>query len=140
LAPEKPVIGVDTNVLVRLFVLDDPTEAAAVRKLFAGGKIAIAHTVLLETEWVLRRRFNFSRQEIGSAFLRLFGLPNVFCPRPEMVLTTLDAFEAGCDFADALHAATSERDVVEFVTFDRDFAALAGRQGLLPPVRLLAQN
>src|SRR5687768_3911457 len=127
------MIGVDTNVLVRFFVPDDPAQAAAVRSLFAGQKVAIAHTVLLETEWVLRRSFKFGRQEIASAILRVLGLPTVFCPRPDEVLDAVDAFQAGCDFADALHAATSERTIVEFVTFDRRFAELARNQGLLPP-------
>lgn len=134
------MIGVDTNVLVRLFVSDDPAQSAAVRSLFAEQTVAVAHTVLLETEWVLRRRFKFGRQEIVSAFLRLLGLSTVSCPRPDMVLNALDAFEAGCDFADALHAATSERGVIEFVTFDRDFAAIAAKRSLLPPVRLLVSN
>src|SRR5688572_4290723 len=108
------MIGVDTNVLVRLLVPDHPAQSAAARSLFAKHKIAIAHTVLLEAEWVLRRSFRFGRQEIASAFLRLLGLSTVSCPRSEMVLSAIQAFEAGCDFADALHAATSERGVTEF--------------------------
>ena len=131
------MIGVDTNVLVRFLVPDHPAQSAAARSLFAEHKIAIAHTVLLEAEWVLRRSFRFGRQEIASAFLRLLGLSTVSCPRSEMVLSAIQAFEAGCDFADALHAATSERGVTEFATFDKDFAMQAERQGLLPPVRLL---
>jgi predicted nucleic-acid-binding protein len=131
------MIGIDTNVLVRFLVPYHPAQSAAARSLFAEQKIAIAHTVLLEAEWVLRRSFKFGRQEIASAFLGLLGLSTVFCPRPEMVLNAIQAFEAGCDFADALHAATSERGVTEFATFDRDFAMQARRHGLLPPVRLL---
>jgi predicted nucleic-acid-binding protein len=132
--------GVDTNVLIRLFVGDDPVQTAAARVLLIEKKVAVAHTVLLEAEWVLRRSFKFTRQEIAAAFLRLLGLPTVFCPRREMVLDALNAFDAGCDFADALHATTSDRDVVEFVTFDKRFALLARKQGLLPPVRLLVSS
>jgi predicted nucleic-acid-binding protein len=131
------MIAIDTNVLIRFLVPDHPAQAAAARRLFAKERIAIAHTVLLEAEWVLRRSFKFDRRDIASAFFRLLGLSTVVCPRSEMVLSAVQAFEAGCDFADALHAATSERGVTEFVTFDRVFAARAKRQTSLPPIRLL---
>jgi predicted nucleic-acid-binding protein len=98
----------------------------------------VAHTVLLETEWVLRRSYRFARAEISGAFLGLLGLTNVSCPRPDSVLAALRAFDAGCDFADALHAATAEQGVTELVTFDRHFVRNAAQQPLLPRVRLLA--
>ena len=131
------MIAIDTNVLIRFLVPDRPAQSAAAQSLFASERIAIAHTVLLEAEWVLRRSYKFGREEIASSFLRILGLSTVFCPRPDMVLTAVQAFEEGCDFADALHAATSERGVTEFATFDREFAMQAKTQGLLPPVRLL---
>ena len=132
------MIGVDTNVLVRFLVEgDEPQQSALATSLFASGRVAIAHTVLLEAEWVLRQSFKFQRGEIVAAFLRLLGLPNVACDRRDLVIGALRAFENGCDFADAFHLATSTAEVAEFVTFDREFVSQAEAQGLLPRVRLL---
>lgn len=132
------MIGIDTNVLVRFLVEgDDPRQASLARSLFSENRIAVAHTVLLEAEWVLRRSFRFPRSDIAAALLRLMGMPSVMFERKDSVLGALRAFEKGFDFADAMHVATSAGDVTEFATFDRDFTSRAQEQALLPPVRLL---
>jgi predicted nucleic-acid-binding protein len=141
LAAKEPMIAVDTNVLVRFLVTgDDPDQSAWAKALFASDRTAVAHTVLLETEWVLRESFRFSRAQIAEAFVRLLGLRTVVCAGGEAVLRAIRAFEAGFDFADALHAMTSEAGVTEFVTFDREFAKRAQARGLVPRVRLLASK
>jgi len=49
------MIAADTNVLVRYVTNDDPVRARKAADLLAGqATILIAHSVLLETEWVLR--------------------------------------------------------------------------------------
>lgn len=134
------MIAVDTNVLVRFLVGgDSPQQAALALTVFAENRVAVGHTVLLEAEWVLRRSFNFSPHEIAQAFTRLLGLASVTCARRDAVVNALRAFEAGCDFADALHTATAEDGVSEFVTFDRSFAKRADAYGLLRRVRLLVR-
>lgn len=133
--------GVDTNVLVRFLVGGDHTEQSALaRQLFSSGVIAVAHTVLLEAEWVLRASFRFSHAEIAGAFLRLLGMPTVEFNRKDAVLLAVRAFQNGVDFADALHVTTSAVGVSEFATFDHEFARRAKAQALLPPVRLLQPN
>lgn len=112
------MVAIDTNVLVRLLVNDDPSQHRASRRLFAAQGIYIADTVLLETEWVLRHAFEFSPQDICAALRRTCGLPNVSLADPELVARTLDWHEAGLDFADAMHLATSGQRV--FKTFDRE--------------------
>jgi predicted nucleic-acid-binding protein len=141
MAAKEPMIGVDTNVLVRFLVEgDNPDQQKLASSVFASGSVAIAHTVLLETEWVLRESFRFRRVEIVAAFLRLLGLPTVICERKESVIGAIRAFENGCDFADAFHVAASAGDVAEFVTFDRQFASRAEAQSLVTRVRLLAAS
>jgi len=62
------MIGVDTNVIIRFLVGgDDPPQVALARTLFIENRVTIGHTVLLETEWVLRRSFKFSPSEIARA-------------------------------------------------------------------------
>ncbi len=50
------MLAIDTNVIVRYLVADDREQARRARELIDGGRVFIATTVLLETEWVLRRR------------------------------------------------------------------------------------
>ena len=51
--------GLDTNVLVRFLLKDDPDQAECAKKiiddaLIAGEPVAVALLAILETEWVLR--------------------------------------------------------------------------------------
>jgi predicted nucleic-acid-binding protein len=48
------MIGVDTNLLVRILTDDDPMQARRAANVLQSGDIFITKTVLLETEWVLR--------------------------------------------------------------------------------------
>lgn len=50
------MLAIDTNVLVRLLVSDNPAQSKASPKLFASEDIFIPDTVLLETEKGLARR------------------------------------------------------------------------------------
>ena len=54
------MIAVDTNVLVRLLTGDDPAQTRRAADLFAQESILIPKTVLLETEWVLRYRYELA--------------------------------------------------------------------------------
>jgi predicted nucleic-acid-binding protein len=133
------MIAIDTNVVVRFLVQDDRLQARQAESLVAKNKVAVPHTVLLETEWVLRRRYHFSREQIAAAFVSLLGIETVWCPEGEAVACAINTFAQGCDFADAMHATTSGLAVTEFVTFDRDFAKRAAGMTDLPLVRLLGR-
>lgn len=50
------MIAFDTNLLVRILVMDHPEQVAIARRLMARETIFVSRTVLLETEWVLRSR------------------------------------------------------------------------------------
>lgn len=69
--------AVDTNVLVRLLISDEPVQTAQARELFAHGQVWIAKTVLLETNWVLTRLYGLSESDTCDAFEKLLGLPSV---------------------------------------------------------------
>ncbi len=112
------MIAIDTNVLVRLVVADDPEQARRARKLVEGNEVVVATTVLLESEWVLRSGYGFDRVDVSLAFRRFLGLPNVAADAPAAIAAALDAYDAGLDFADALHLATVPK-AEAFFTFDR---------------------
>src|SRR3990167_7530936 len=104
---ESGVIAIDTNVLVRLLVADNPAQAKASQKLFASEDIFIPDTVLLETEWVLRAAFELSPTDVCTAFRRVCGLQNVTLNDGQRVAQAIDWHEAGFDFVDAFHLALS---------------------------------
>ena len=124
------MIAVDTNVVVRLLVGDDPEQARRATALFAREpEIFIAKTVILETVWVLHGVYGFSRSEVAEAVQRLAGLPNVAVEDPEQLARALDHLGRGIDFADALHLAASP-DGARFRTFDARLIRRGAEQGL----------
>ncbi len=108
--------AVDTNVLVRLLTGDaEQTRRAAA--LFQKESIFIAKTVLLETEWVLRRLYGLKCETVTGALRKLSGLANVTIEHPLAVTLALQWCDGGMDFADALHVASSH-GAEKFATFD----------------------
>ena len=70
------MIGIDTNVLVRLMVRDDPRQAERAQALVSresgrGETVLISQLALLEAEWVLRSRYALAKSEILRAFSEL---------------------------------------------------------------------
>lgn len=113
------MIAVDTNVIIRLLVDDHPAEGKRARRLFEVNRVLVPESVLLESEWVLRAVYGFSRDEIARALRSLLALPCVVVDDRMLVMQVLDWFDEGFDFADALHYARSAD--VEMKTFDRRF-------------------
>jgi predicted nucleic acid-binding protein len=122
------VIAVDTNVLVRLLTGDHPRQAARARRLFEAETIFVPKTVMLETEWVLRRLYGKGKEEIRAALLAVVALPNVRCEDEAALLDALDWSGKGMDFADAVHLASS-RSADGFASFDADLAKRARSVG-----------
>lgn len=109
--------AVDTNVVVRLLTGDDASQAKRATALFRKESIFVPKTVLLETEWVLRRLYRLERATIVSSFRKLSGLGNVELEQSLVIAQALQWCEDGMDFADALHLASSH-SAKKFATFD----------------------
>lgn len=102
------MIAVDTNIVVRLLVQDNASQAAKAEQLFASDKIFIADTVLLETEWVLRFAYKLNAEDIYLGLTQLLGLENVVVRDQVAMQSALNWFHLGLDFADAWHLAQSQ--------------------------------
>lgn len=113
------MISVDTNVVIRLLVDDHPAEGKRARQVFENHRVFLPESVLLESEWVLRAVYGFSREEISQALRALLRLPKVAVDERTLVMQVLDWFDEGFDFGDALHYARSAE--LELKTFDRKF-------------------
>jgi predicted nucleic-acid-binding protein len=112
------VIAVDTNVVVRYLVEDDPVQADRADAVLRSGAVLVPTTVLLETAWVLRTGYRLDRAAIVEAITKLLGLPGVEAEDRATAAQALAWYRSGLDFADALHLAASAR-AEAFATFDQ---------------------
>jgi predicted nucleic-acid-binding protein len=120
------MLGLDTNVLVRFLVQDDQSQFERARHLIGresrtGGGVLISLLVLLETEWVLRSRYNLTKPEILTAFSELLASIEVHFEDEHSVEAALFAWkDASADFADCLigarHRALGCRATASFDT------------------------
>ena len=111
------MVAIDTNVLVRFLTRDDKLQHAKADKIFRTEVVFIPHTVLLETEWVLRFSYGFKADIVSTAFRKLLGLSNVHIADPDLIADAIKWHETDLDFADALHLCLS-KDCKQFITFD----------------------
>ena len=120
------IIAPDTNVIVRLLVMDDEAQGGRAARLFRQHSIVILPSVLLETEWVLRSGYGIGAEDIAASFTALLGLENVVTPDPDTIARALSGYGQGLDFADALHLAAAARSGAErLASFDRKLAKRA---------------
>ena len=127
------MIALDTNILVRLIVADDPAQTRAGMRLMQRGGVLILASVLLETEWVLRSVFGLNRRQIVEALQRICGLEDVCVEHPEDTKRVLDLFADGMDFADAMHVVGAGRAGAQaFASFDAKLRRRMSRLRDLP--------
>jgi predicted nucleic-acid-binding protein len=113
-------VTVDTNVLVRAAVLDDPVQSREAGELLANAElIAIPIPVLCEFCWVLKSNYGFPADSVGRSIRHLIAAANVSVER-EAAEAGLALLEAGGDFADGVIAHEGRWLGGEtFVSFDR---------------------
>ena len=118
------MLAIDTNVVVRYVVGDGGEQFGRAVDIIENNEISIALTVVLETEFVLRDAYQYSRQDILAALKKIFGLPTVMLKDQQIVWKAMTLAASGLDFADALHLAQSQ-GCQAFVTFDKRLIAKA---------------
>jgi len=121
--------AVDTNILLRVITRDSEPEA---RRAFAllknQERILIPKTVLLELEWVLRRSYGYSPEQILALYHELLNTPTIELEDEAAITQAITWFERGMDFADSLHVASSGPECT-FATFDVALQRMALRLG-----------
>ena len=127
------MIAVDTNVLVRLLVGDDPSQAAKAQGLFdraasGGVSVWVSDTVLVELVWTLSRAYARDRRDIVKALRALSSHGTVALESPAATRSATDAFEHGpADFADCLLIFKAQAaGCDQLATFDRSMKGLPG--------------
>ena len=118
------MIAVDTNVLLRFLLADDPHQTKIADDRVAAG-IFVSHGVLMETEWVLRAAYRVKRARIADLLAQLIELDSVETEDRDTLYWALDRYRRGADWADLLHLIAC-RARPAFATFDRSLAKEAG--------------
>jgi predicted nucleic-acid-binding protein len=118
------VLAVDTNVLVRYLTRDDAEPFAKASALIGGEDVYVGTTVLLQTEWLLRRAYRFSSERVVAALTAFSGLPQVTLEDPSLAAKALEWTRHGMDFAAALPLAKAQ-GCEAFVSFDQRLATVA---------------
>ncbi|HTX04234.1 MAG TPA: type II toxin-antitoxin system VapC family toxin [Steroidobacteraceae bacterium] len=102
------MLGLDTNVLVRFLVRDDEAQFERARRLIQretgrGEAVLISLLVLLETERVLRGRYQVPKSEIATIFSRLLDSAELIFEDEASVEQALFIWkESAAQFADCL--------------------------------------
>lgn len=129
--------AVDTNVLARFFINDEDDREAAKQRPAAisamSGAVFVSLSVILEFEWVMRGFYELSRKDIQRIFESLCGLENVQIEDRGILLSTLNTYQLGLDFADALHLAHADF-CSAFLSFDQRLKKRAMSAKLSPAV------
>jgi len=124
------VIALDTNVLVRYFVRDDPRQTAIARRLLeeelsTQERGFVSLTVMAELSWALRQVYRRSAEDSCEIARRLLQAAEIEIESEEILRSALR--HSHTDIADALiHEIGVHRGCERTVTFDRRFARLDG--------------
>jgi len=123
-------IAVDTNVLLRDALHDDPRQSQiAARTLQSAELVVVPTPALCEFVWVMRRLYKRSTAEIAVSIRLLMSGDNVELDRPA-VEAGLEVLEGGGDFADGVIAYEGHwLGAEEFVSFDKQAVSLLKSQG-----------
>ncbi|MEZ5812460.1 MAG: type II toxin-antitoxin system VapC family toxin [Rhizobiaceae bacterium] len=121
-------VGIDTNILIRLLVDDDPVQRPVVeafgRKLNHEFNGFVTMATMLEINWALASQYGYGRAECVAAMRRILQIRGMEIEHHDAVVRAVRLVELhNADFADALIAARSlESGCDHVVTLDRKAA------------------
>lgn len=123
-------IAVDTNILVRAAVRDNPQQAkAAIDVLRNEESVVIPIVALCEFVWVLRQGFKMPAIDVAESIRSLVNSDNIVSNTP-VVEAGLGFLDEGGDFADGAIAYEGQwLGADEFVSFDAKAVELLKAQG-----------
>ena len=136
------VVGsLDTNILARLMVRDDPAQTALVVELLGrhaqrSESLWVPITVMLELEWVLRGYYRFPVADVLRVFEHLLSLESLTLEDRPCQEQAVAGLRSGLDFADALHHASCRSCDLIASFDDKGLARRIQRLNLQPKVLL----
>lgn len=127
------MIGLDTNVVVRYLVQDEPHQSAqagaVIDELTETDPGFLSLVTVVELHWVLRRAYKLSTDTCANLIDGLLDARELEIDQESIVRTALAASRNGLDFADAVIAELGRAAGCHHtVTFDRRAAQSAHMQ------------
>ncbi|XAH22883.1 type II toxin-antitoxin system VapC family toxin [Xylophilus sp. GW821-FHT01B05] len=118
------MIGLDTNVLVRYIMQDDPKQSAKATKLIESldadkpGFITIITVV--ELYWILTSSYELAGEQAAQALESIIRTKQLVVERADVVMRALRVYSAGkADFSDCLiERSASSAGCSQTMTFD----------------------
>jgi len=133
------MVGIDTNVLLRVLVRDHDPQLRAAERFIASHCSAddpgyVSWIVLIEVVWALKGHYGYDRAQIAAAVRGLLDVSELEIESAEDVHAALKDYGASpAGFADCLLArGNASAGCTRTVTFDRKAAKLAGFELLKP--------
>lgn len=127
------MIGLDSNILIRYLVQDDPLQSPKAteiieRRLSEENPGFVSIVAMVETVWVLDRAYGLATHEIAAAVERMLQADVLVVEREQEVFTAMIVLKQGKgSFADAVIAALCARAGCSCtLTFDRKALRLSG--------------
>ena len=128
------MIGLDTNILLRAALNDDPVQSPAAQRLLRAlgsddpGFVNLP--VLMEFFWVLRSRYKLPQAKLASTIRDLLGVEHIEFEALNVAGKALAIFESGTgDFSDAV-IALRNRELGAGTTFTFDERAAKSVPGM----------
>ena len=131
------MIGLDTNILLRAFVNDDPVQSASARRFLdrpdGSAPKFVCLIVVVEFAWSLRKTYGYSRPAVLDAVRRILDASDTVVQRRDLVsLCVALGSSINSDLSDLLIGQGNIEDGCErTVTFDRKAARRAPGMELL---------
>ncbi len=127
------MIGLDTNVVIRYLLQDDPVQSPKATEVIERGLTEddpgfVSVVVMTETAWVLERAYGLADEEIAAAVERMLQTDVLVIENEQEIFTAMIALRQGRgSFADALIGALCARaGCSRTLTFDRKALRLPG--------------
>ena len=122
------MIGLDTNVLVRYLVQDEPVQSKLATRLIedkctkqSPGRISLV--VLCELVWVLQGAYRYPKKSIADALGQILITSELEVEHEEVARLSLDAYRKGtADFSDYVIGYSNKKAGCDVTyTFDHEF-------------------
>jgi len=127
------MIGIDTNVIVRLIVNDDERQSRTAERFIrehggSGEPCYVSDVTLIETVWVLDTVYGYDRSMVADALAGILEAEQLEFDSPIDVAAAVEDFRHGrAEFADCLIGRINLlAGCTHTVTFDRKAAKLKG--------------
>ncbi len=120
---------IDTNLIIRYLVNDDPPKAAAVERLLKQTtcKLVLPDMVFAEIIWVLGSYYQLPKEQIVDKLRALLQVPSIAGNKAVLDKAVSLFGVQNVSFIDAYLAALAQTDKIQVIySYDRDFDKFSG--------------